>query len=369
MIVKNVRLKNFRNFGELDVALGGGVNILSGANAQGKTNFLESVYFSATGRSKRAHSDKELIMFGAREARIQVLINKDQTNKNDGGYTDKIDVQINKDAGKGIAVNGLPVKRLSELFGSLLAVIFTPEDLAIVKAGPSERRKFIDMELCQTSAVYYYELQQYYKVLKQRNALLFKIKNNKDLKSTVFIWDEQLCEHGAKLFGHRKKFIETINVIAGEIHSELTDGNEKLEIIYKPCVSPGDFIDKLKKNIDRDIAAGSTQIGPHKDDAVFLINGLDARTYASQGQQRTASLSAKLSEIRFIEHEKNQTPILLLDDVLSELDKRRQKQLLEKINDIQAIITCTGADDILARYVGGANVYSVKNGAVTAENV
>jgi len=360
VIIKNVKLLNVRNFNELDINLSRGINIFYGANAQGKTNFLESVYFCATGRSQRANSDKDLIKFGENEAHIQITVEREKK------YTDRIDAHIKKETGKGIAVNGIAIKKLSELFGVLFAVIFTPEDLSLVKAGPSERRRFVDIELCQMSAVYYYEIQQYYKILKQRNSLLKNIQKNKELKETIFVWDEQLCNHGIKIIRHRSDFIHKINIISGKIHNEITDGTEALETIYKPNVTEEDFRDRLKKGLDRDIMLGSTQTGIHKDEISFLINGRDSRSFGSQGQQRTASLSTKLAEISFIHQEKRQNPVLLLDDVFSELDSRRQAQLVERITGVQTILTCTGVEDVLSRFSGRGEVccYNVDNGEI-----
>lgn len=364
MHVEKLSLKNFRNLDDLTLELDKGINIFSGENAQGKTNLLESIYFCATGRSHRTHLYKELIKFGEKETYIKLFANNDS-------FVDCISVHIKKESNKGIAVNNIPVKKLGELFGILLVVIFSPEDLQLIKAGPSERRKFMDMELCQLSPLYYYELGQYYNVLRQRNNLLKEIKKNIGLKDTMFVWDQQLITHGIKIMKHRQNFIEKINIISNKIHSNITNNKECLNIIYRPNTTDSDFLIKLNKNIDRDIMQGSTSVGIHKDDLGIFINDIDVRTYGSQGQQRTASLSTKFAEIELIYQEKKTYPVVLLDDVLSELDETRQKFLLEQIENLQTIITCTGIEDIIKKisHLVNINIYNVKNGSIVKQNV
>jgi DNA replication and repair protein RecF len=356
-------LKQFRNYEKLSVDLNRGINILYGANAQGKTNFLEAVYFCATGRSKRANTDRELILFDRGEAHIQLQLEKE-------GFTDRLDVHLKRDAKKGVAVNGIAVKKLGDLFGVLYAVIFSPEELQLIKAGPAERRRFMDMEICQLSAVYYYELQQYHKILKQRNQLLKEIQKKRVLKDTLPVWDEQLAAHGVRVIEKRRAFLQKIDVLSREIHAKITEGKEILEIIYKPSVSEEEFGNKLKRNADRDILLGTTTVGVHKDDIQFLINQNDVRVYGSQGQQRTASLSAKLAEIDLIKEDQSTTPVLLLDDVLSELDQSRQKYLMRYIEQVQTIITATGAEDILGKLdnIENITVFQVENGSISLTN-
>lgn len=357
MYITNISLKNFRNYEGLSVKLEDGVNIFYGNNAQGKTNLLESIYLCASGRSQRTHNDFELIKFGFTNAFLQVIVN----NNN---YIDKIDVCLKRDNKKGIAVNGVNIKKLGDLFGILLTVIFSPEDLCLIKSGPSERRKFMDVELCQLSNIYYYELNQYYKILKQRNSLLKSIKINKSLKDTLLVWDEQLSLHGNKIMKIRKKFTEEISEISSKIHSNITNGKENLTVIYKPNCNEDEFLEKLLKNYDRDILRGTTTVGIHKDDISFIVNDMDVKIYGSQGQQRTASLSAKLAEIELIKSKKNKVPILLLDDVLSELDEDRQHYLLKSIKDLQTIITCTGVEDVLKKINFQYNLYKVEDGKI-----
>lgn len=364
MYVENVSLSGFRNYDYLSIGLSERINIVKGDNAQGKTNFLEAVYFCAAGRSKRTHSDRELIQFNRGEAHIQAHIVKN-------GTRDRIDVHLRKDGSKGIALNGLAVKKVSDMFGALYAVIFSPEDLNLIKEGPAERRKFLDLEICQTNRLYYSELTQYHKILRQRNNLLKTLQKNKggnsELKETVFAWDAQLVAHGVRIMRLREDFIVKIDEIAGKIHRDITNGKETLSVQYKPSVSQEDFAEKLKRGLERDIQLGSTSYGIHKDDLNFLINGVDARIFGSQGQQRTAALSCKLSEIKFIEEQKAERAVLLLDDVFSELDATRQRYLIENMEGSQTVITCTGAETAVSELqkLPGCACFSVSAGVIT----
>ncbi len=357
MYVKKISLKNYRNIERLELELKNGVNIFYGSNAQGKTNLLESIYIGATGRSHRTHKDKELINFNKEEAHIRLEVQNDKVS-------DRIDIHLKKDSKKGIAINNIPINKLGELFGYLNVVIFSPEDLSLIKQGPQERRKFIDMELCQINNIYYYNLSQYYKVLKQRNSLLKKILKNPNLKDTLFVWDTQLIDFGIKIIQDRELFIKKLNNISKKIHMEITSNKENLEIKYKPNVLISEFKEKLEKSVDKDILYTTTSYGPHKDDILFFINDVNARDFGSQGQQRTASLSTKLAEINLIEDEKEILPVLLLDDVLSELDKDRQKFLIKNIKKLQVIITCTGVEDVIKNLDEEYNIFKVLDGNI-----
>lgn len=354
MYIKSILLKNFRNYSDLNLNLGSKLNILYGDNAQGKTNILEAIYICAMGRSQKAQHDREIIKLNETEAHIQTYVI-------DENLESKIDVHLKKDLKKGVAINGLPIKKLSQLLGTIYVVIFSPEDLQLIKNGPSERRKFIDMEICQLSSVYYYNLQQYYKVLKQRNNLLKTLLKNPLNKDTIFVWDKQLVLYGKKIIDARVEFIDKINKIASQIHYKITGEAEKLNIQYMPSIKVNDFELKLTKHLDKDIMYGNTLIGPHKDDLKFYINENDVKIYGSQGQQRTTALSIKLAEIELIKEETSNKPILLLDDVLSELDESRQSYLLGNISDIQTILTCTGIEDSIKKYIHKATVYQIKN--------
>lgn len=355
MIVKSVSVQGFRNLKDGTIELGSGINIFCGDNAQGKTNILESIYFCSIGRSHRVRQDSRIINFDKKEAHIRVLTEKERPG-------DRIDVHVRKDEKKGIAVNGIPIKRLSELMGVFYTVIFSPEDLSLIKNAPSERRRFIDMELCQLSNVYYYNLQQYYKVLKQRNNLLKRIIKEPKLKETVFVWDSQLAEFGKRVIKDRRAFCEKLNVYASNNHRLVTGGKEELVLEYKPNCDEESLEEKLRTSLERDIFTGSTNHGPHKDDMNFYVNGFDVRIFGSQGQQRTTALCLKLAEIDIIKNETGITPVMLLDDVLSELDEKRQNFLLDMTEGIQSIITCTGIEDSIKKYAGSAKVFSVKNG-------
>lgn len=355
MWVEHLSLKNFRNIKSLSLEPGKGTNIFCGDNAQGKTNIMEAIYMCAAGRSHRTHIEKELIRFGEDDAHIRMLCRKEN-------YSDRIDIHLKNSAKKGAAINGIDIKKLGELFGTVNVVFFGPEDLTLVKEGPNMRRKFMDMEMCQVSNVYYYNLHQYYKALRQRNELLKK-QANIDI-AMLEVWDDQLVNYGVKLVAARKIFLSELSEKANKIHSEITKGKESLTVNYKPSVNESNFAEKMKSNHSRDIHFGTTHSGIHKDDIVFCINGINARSYGSQGQQRTTCLSVKLAEVEMIREKTGSQPILLLDDVLSELDRSRQMYIISNLNNIQTFITCTGIDEVIGSVADKSNVYRVKNGVI-----
>lgn len=355
MIVQNISLKNYRNIEDINISLGNGTNIFYGDNAQGKTNLLESIYLCATGRSHRTNYDNELITFEKDNAFIKLNV------KDDLDREDTINIHLKKGNKKGIAINGLTLKKTGDLLGVLNVVMFSPEDLQLIKNGPGQRRRFMDMELCQISKVYYYNLNQYHKILKQRNNLL---KNIKGKEETLDIWDIHLEEFGKKLIKARSGFIMQIGELAGNIHSAVTENKELLTLKYNPCTEIENFTEKLKKNRERDIYYGSTTIGPHKDDILFFINNINVRDYGSQGQQRTACLSVKMAEIDLIRQHKNVNPVLLLDDVLSELDKTRQNYLINSIENVQTIITCPILDKTLMNIDKNSKIFNVNQGKI-----
>ena len=360
MYIKTLELSDFRNYDNLSINFGQDTNILYGDNAQGKTNVLESVYLAATTRSHRGSKDKEIIRFGKEEAHIKMIVMKNEVPV-------RIDMHLKKNKPKGIAVNGIPLKRASELFGILNVVFFSPEDLNVIKNGPAERRKFIDTELCQLDKIYLHDLISYGKILNQRNRLLKDIvyaKGGHELFDTLDIWDMQMAQYGENIIEKRKCFVEKINHVITETHGSITNGKESLQIRYEPGVKGNTLYDELKKNRDRDLRMGSTMAGPHRDDIGFYNNDIDIRRYGSQGQQRTAALSLKLSEIDLVKEAIKDVPVLLLDDVLSELDSSRQKQLLDNINGIQTMITCTGLDEFVENRFHINSVYKVTNGTI-----
>lgn len=337
------------------------INIIYGDNAQGKTNILESMYVCATSKSHRGSKDREIIRFDNDESHIKVNV-----KKNDMNY--RIDMHLKKNKPKGIAVNGIPIKRAVELFGILNIVFFSPEDLNIIKNGPSERRRFIDMELSQLDKIYLDCLINYNKVVNQRNSLLkeYAFSGREDIISSLDIWDMQLVKYGNDVIKSREKFVKEINDLVKSIHTKLSGDREQLEIIYEPCVKEQDFESELVRVRDRDLKFKCTNIGPHKDDMCFLINGMDVRKYGSQGQQRTAALSLKLAEIELVKQIIHDTPVLFLDDVLSELDSSRQNFLLDSIGNIQTMITCTGLDEFINNRFSINKIFKVVNGTVSS---
>lgn len=363
MIIESVDLKNVRNYDFLNMEFDNGINIIYGDNAQGKTNILESLYVCATSRSHRGSKDKEIIQLGSEEAHIKV-----QVKKHDINY--RIDMHLKKNKSKGIAVNGIPIKRAVELFGIINIVFFSPEDLNIIKNGPSERRRFMDLELGQLDKIYLNNLINYNKVVIQRNKLLkdLSFKKSDELLSMLDVWDIQLVKYGSEIIRRRISFIDEINSLISDIHSKLSGGSEKLLVKYTPCVTEADFAQSVAQSRERDIKFKVTNVGPHKDDLVFYINDCDVRKYGSQGQKRTCALSLKLAEIELVKKIINDTPILLLDDVLSELDSNRQNFLLDSIGDIQTIVTCTGLDEFINNRFAVNKIFKVIDGSVRSEN-
>lgn len=361
MIIKSIELSDFRNYNSLSMNFDKDTNILYGDNAQGKTNILEAIYLCSTTKSHKSSKDKELIKLDREEAHIRMVVEKNQMNHT-------IDMHLKKSKTKGIAIDGIPIRKSSELIGLVNVVFFSPEDLSIIKNGPAERRRFIDMELCQLDKIYLYNLTKYNKILNQRNNLLKQIPYNRSLQDTLSIWDEQLVTYGTSIIKRRREFVEELNGIIGLIHNRLSGGREELKVLYEPNVDAGIFAKKLEQSIEKDILLKTTGIGPHRDDISFMIKDIDIRKFGSQGQQRTAALSLKLAEIELLRQTVKEEPILLLDDVLSELDRNRQNYLLESIEDIQTIVTCTGLEEFVNNRLKINKIYKVVNGTVTAEN-
>ena len=359
--IKQLKLKNYRNYNLLELDFDESTNILYGDNAQGKTNILESIYLCGTTKSHRGTKDRDLIKFNYDEAHIEAIVEKNKVPF-------QIDIHLKCNSPKGIAINKIPIRRASELFGIVNIVFFSPEDLNIIKNGPSERRKFIDLELSQLDKVYLSDLSNYNRIVNQRNKLLKDTYDRKELMETLDIWDFQLVNYGNKIINRRNLFISQLNEIIEKVHERLTGGKEKLQIYYEPSTNGIDLEKAILRNRERDIKMKSTSVGPHRDDICFMVDGLDIRKFGSQGQQRTAALSLKLSEIEIVKKLINDTPILLLDDVLSELDKNRQNYLLDSISDIQTLITCTGLDDFVNNRFSINNILRVENGHVLKEN-
>ena len=361
MKIRSLKLKNYRNYDLLKLDFDGAANIFYGDNAQGKTNILEAVYISGTTKSHRGAKDRELIRFGQDESHIEAIVEKN-------GIDYQLDMHLKKNSPKGIAINKMPIRKASELFGIVNFVFFSPEDLNIIKNGPSERRRFIDMELSQLDRVYLSNLTNYNRIVNQRNHLLKSMGIGGELKDTLEVWDMQLIQYGDKIIERRKEFLDRVNEIISSIHKKLTGNREEIQVIYEPSNGNLTLEQALQKNRERDIRIKSTSAGPHRDDICFMVGGLDIRRYGSQGQQRTAALSLKLSEIELVKQAAKDTPVILLDDVLSELDKHRQNYLLDSINDIQTLITCTGVEDFVNHRFYINKVFHVHGGQVTDEN-
>ncbi|MCH5270621.1 MAG: DNA replication/repair protein RecF [Lachnospiraceae bacterium] len=361
MIIKRLELADYRNYEFLDLQFDKGTNILYGDNAQGKTNILEAIYVAATTKSHKGSKDKEIINFKKEEAHIRTYLEKEDVET-------RVDMHLRKSKSKGIAIDGQKIKKAADLLGLCNVVFFSPEDLSIIKNGPAERRRFVDMELCQLDSFYLYNLNHYNKIVNQRNKLLKDMYMNPQLKDTLAIWDSQLVSFGSKIIERRKLFIEQLNDIIYEIHKKLSGGKEEITISYDPDVSIEEFENKLRMSQDKDVKLKMTSVGPHRDDFAFLNGNIDIRRYGSQGQQRTAALSLKLSEIELVKKISKDNPILLLDDVLSELDSNRQNYLLNSIGEIQTIITCTGLEEFVNNRFEINKVYKVTNGVVTSEN-
>ena len=361
MYIESVALTNFRNYESLELEFSDKTNILYGDNAQGKTNVLEASYVGATTRSHRMARDKDMIRFGEEEAHIRM-----QVNKRNVGH--RIDMHLRKNKSKSVMIDGLPIRRSSELFGLINIIFFSPEDLSIIKEGPGERRRFMDMELCQLSRIYYSNLAGYNKVLNQRNNLLRDIGAKKGLIDTLDVWDDQLVRYGQRIITERDSFIRMLREVVIRVHEKITGGRETIDIQYEPNVPADDFPDTLRKKRDTDLRYMATMTGPQRDDIGIYIDGNDVRLYGSQGQQRTAALTLKLAEIELVREMISDTPILLLDDVMSELDGKRREALLGSIEGIQTILTCTGYDDFIREHMDQDRIFRVTKGVIRREN-
>lgn len=361
MYVESLALENYRNYAHLAMNLSPGINIFFGDNAQGKTNILEALYMCATTKSHRGSRDREIIRFGEEEAHIRMMLSKEQV-------LHKIDMHLKKNKSKGIAIDGIPIRRSGELFGLVHMICFSPEDLAMIKNGPGERRRFLDLELCQLDKVYLHNISNYNKIVNQRNNLLKQIGFDSTLKDTLDIWDMQMVNYGRQVIETRRVFIERLNTWMEQIHAKLTGNKEKLRLVYQPSVEPDMFERALLSKRDQDIRMKMSGTGPHRDDFLFMIQDVDIRKFGSQGQQRTAALSLKLAEIELVRQSIGDEPVLLLDDVLSELDSSRQNYLLDCIKDIQTVITCTGLDEFVNHRFNIDRIFKVTDGTVDFVN-
>ena len=362
MKINKVELQNYRNYSSQTVEFNDGLNVLLGKNAQGKTNLVEAINFCSIGRSFRTTKDKELIKFDEEKARIFVEVEKSSGKSN-------IEVIISNNQKKIVRINSYSILRMGELMGELNCILFSPDNLRMVKEGPQDRRRFIDMDLSQMSKVYFYNLLKYEKILAQRNKLLKTCSDKIVARNGIEVWNEQLSQVGAKIIFERQKFIEMLSEIAFDIHQKLTNGTEILAVGYDGITGTSvdeiyrTFYDKLTATIDKDIMLGYTSVGPHRDDMKIVCNSIDARSYGSQGQQRTVALSLKLAELEFFNMEKHEYPVLLLDDVLSELDESRCRMLLDNTSHVQTILTGTQFPNYNCKYT----LFNVNQGVCIKE--
>ncbi len=360
MKLKSLKLKDYRNYSYLDISFDEKINIFYGDNAQGKTNILESIYLCATSKSHKSSKDRDMIIFDKDESHIELILEKK-------GIDYSIDLHLKKNFSKGIAINKIPIKKASELLGVVNVVFFSPEDLNIIKNGPSERRRFMDMELAQLDKIYLNDLANYNKIVNQRNKLLKDSYSKNNIMDTLDIWDIQLIDYGNKVIKRREKFIEEVNQIIEGIHYKLSGKKEKIKLIYEKSNKNISLEECVERNRSKDLKMKNTSVGPHRDDIGFYINDLDIKKYGSQGQQRTAALSLKMAEIEIVKKLIKDSPILLLDDVLSELDHKRQNYLLESINNVQTLITCTGVEEFIKNRIEVNKVFYVENGIVSKD--
>lgn len=338
MWIKNLKMHNFRNYENQEINFNKNINIFYGQNAQGKTNIIEAIFLCSLGKSFRAKKDSEMIKLNEKEASVEVKYQKSDREGN---------IKIELKNRKNIYLNGIKLKKLSELLGNLNIVIFTPDDINILKGGPQNRRKFLDIMISQLRPNYMHILSLYLKVIEERNNYLRQIKEENKDENMLEIWDEKLAEYAVKIYEYRKEFIGKIINKIGNIHKNITNGEEQIKIEYvSECENKEKYLNLLKQRRKLDIIKGFTTKGIHRDDFNVYINDKDIKIYGSQGQNRTAMLSLKLSELQVIYDEIGEYPILLLDDFMSELDKNRRKNFLESIENTQVIITGTEKLDI-----------------------
>ncbi|GAB2021368.1 DNA replication/repair protein RecF [Pseudolactococcus yaeyamensis] len=358
MIISELHLTNFRNYNHLDLTFHPNLNIFVGQNAQGKTNIAESIYFLALTRSHRTHADRELMTWGQKEMSVAGTILKKNT-------TVPLDITLTP-KGRIAKVNHLKENRLADYIGHLNVIMFAPEDLAIIKGAPSVRRRFIDMEIGQIRPVYLYDLMRYNQTLKERNSYL-KFDAAKIDSNFLDVLDDQLVEYGEKVMTHRQQFITNLTEISADLHHHLSHGQENLSIVYAQNIKT-DFATELKQARQKDQFRAQTSVGPHRDDLQFLINDINVSNFGSQGQQRTTALSVKLAEIELIYQETGDYPILLLDDVMSELDNQRQLDLLSLvIGKTQTFITATTLNH-LQHLPDKMTIFKVNHGEITEQD-
>ncbi|MBQ3078424.1 MAG: DNA replication/repair protein RecF [Clostridia bacterium] len=353
MLIRSIRLAGFRNYTEAEIHPSDGVTVFTGNNAQGKTNILEAVYLCCTGRSHRTTHDKELIKNDHDFARVTV-----EADRADGMHD--VEILLSRISRRRIKVAGNTVSKSGEMLGHITGVLFSPEDLRMVKDGPAERRRFVDMELSQLRPAYYYALQRYNRALKQRGALLRELINAPAASDTLDMWDAELAQSGQAIMTMRRDFIAKLSEQAGKTHEFVANGAEKMEVEYVPSVRAEESGEELRTRLEKelhrarqtDIRRQITSVGPHRDDVKILLNGLDARSFGSQGQVRTCALSMKLSELEIMKKESGEAPVLMLDDVMSELDPGRRRLLIRMLSGVQTLVTCTDIEDLAGADAG-----------------
>lgn len=366
MIIKSIRVKDYRNYEDTVVELDKALNIIVGDNAQGKTNLLEAIYVAGFAKSFRTNKDSDLVGFNTQYNHVKMVVERAN------GYEETIEFRIHQNGKKEFLLNSVNITKVSELLGAINIILFYPDDLKLIKESPTERRKFLNRELSHISRLYCNDIIEYNKILLQRNELLKTAYGKPGLKETLEIWDEQLAHKGARIIAKRVSFIAKLSTISQGIHSRVSNGKENLSLRYISNVKnfenydtiKGDLMALLAKNSDMDMRRGFTSVGPHRDDLEILLNGINIKSFGSQGQQRTAALSLKLSEIEIIKEEVGEWPILLLDDVMSELDHKRQKDLIYALKDVQTIITTTEIDNLLDDYINASKIIKINNGSV-----
>ena len=360
MKIVSLELKNFRNYANASVNFADGLNVLYGENASGKTNMLESVYFSSVFSSPRTTKDKEMVLLGESVATIKLVIEKKYRKHT-------INIQIDTQNKKKVAVDGIPVNRAGELLGVLGVVFFSPDEMKLIKESPAERRRFLDIGLSQQQKSYFVALSRYNHTLKQKNNLLKEYKTASNVDDMLDVWDAVLAKEGAIIIARRMEYIKTLNDAAAKFHFILSGQKEKLTLSYESGSKTDCPVEELESNLfsalklsrEKDKELGFSTVGPHRDDIKIDINGKDARKFASQGQQRTVALAMKIGQVVIYKNEIGEPPVLLLDDVLSELDENRQHILLDLVNGFQTLLTCTEY-----KLDNAATLFEVNNGSV-----
>lgn len=371
MYLENIKLKNFRNYETAELSFSPSINVLIGENAQGKTNLIESIYFLAMSRSHRTAKDRELLRWDSDFSTVKGLLKKKS-------HSVPLEIILSK-RGKQAKLNHLEQKKLSDYIGQLNVILFAPEDLSLVKGSPSVRRKFIDMELGQMNKVYLHHLAQYQRILKQRNKFLKQARYNRNYDQVYLeVLTEQLAAEGAEVLYARFRFIKRLNKWAQDVQADISNEKEQLTIRYKTSSSAKDemSMEEIFNGLQKDYASsktqeidqGTTTVGPHRDDLIFYVNDRNVQTYGSQGQQRTTALSLKLAEIELMHEISGEYPVLLLDDVLSELDDSRQTHLLNSIqNKVQTFITTTSLDGVQMDLLNDPLIFYVDDGEIAKE--